>query len=202
MVPACWLCGCRGWVPQEGGQWPLSRRKLCPSSCLDARHFRSSLYVSGAFQATPQCWSSEGMSLCKSMCGFFKRNWLELQKFFHWLNSYCFLHPSTRTLVLGSWCEAGTPHFWDSPSEFLSSTYGCGTSLLHVSAPHNSLGGCVFINSAVVWVSFNLISDGSACWFYTLVVILKWLCKELICVYLYHHLDLKFLTPYSWFQTI
>ena len=80
MVPACWLCGCRGWVPQEGGQWPLSRRKLCPSSCLDARHFRSSLYVSGAFQATPQCWGSEGMSLCKSMCGFFKRNCLGLQK--------------------------------------------------------------------------------------------------------------------------
>ena len=29
----------------------LSRRKLFPSSCLDARHFSSSPYASGAFQA-------------------------------------------------------------------------------------------------------------------------------------------------------
>ena len=42
----------------ENGQYPLlaflSGRKLPPSSCLDARHFSSSLYVTGVFQvATP-----------------------------------------------------------------------------------------------------------------------------------------------------
>ena len=40
----------------EKGQWPLpaflSGRKLFPSSHLDARHFSSSLYDTGAFQAT------------------------------------------------------------------------------------------------------------------------------------------------------
>ena len=44
----------------EKGQWPLptflSQRKLSPSSCLDARHFSSSLYVTGVLQAATQCW--------------------------------------------------------------------------------------------------------------------------------------------------
>ena len=39
----------------EKGQWPLpaflSGTKLSPSSCFDARHFSSLLYVTGAFQA-------------------------------------------------------------------------------------------------------------------------------------------------------
>ena len=39
----------------ENRQWPLptslSGRKLSPSSCLDARHFRFSLCAPGAFQA-------------------------------------------------------------------------------------------------------------------------------------------------------
>ena len=39
----------------EKGQWPLptflSRRKLFPSSRLNARHFSSSLNATGAFQA-------------------------------------------------------------------------------------------------------------------------------------------------------
>ena len=40
----------------EKGQWPLpvfvSGRNLFPSFCLDARNFSSSLYATGAFQAT------------------------------------------------------------------------------------------------------------------------------------------------------
>ena len=39
----------------EKGQWPLpnflSWRKLFSSSCLDARHFSSSMYATGAIQA-------------------------------------------------------------------------------------------------------------------------------------------------------
>ena len=41
---------------------------------LDVRHFISSLYATGAFQADTWFWSSEGVSLSKSVCGFFKRN--------------------------------------------------------------------------------------------------------------------------------
>ena len=33
------------------------------------------------FEALPQCWSSCGVNLSKSVCGFFKRSCLGLQKF-------------------------------------------------------------------------------------------------------------------------
>ncbi|KAF6119961.1 hypothetical protein HJG60_010328 [Phyllostomus discolor] len=57
------------------GQWPLpaflSGRKLSPSSCLDDRHF--SFYMPLApFKLLSWCWSSEGVSLNKSMCGFLR----------------------------------------------------------------------------------------------------------------------------------
>ena len=40
--------------------------------------------------------------------------------------------------------------------------------------------------------SINSISDGSEWWlFYSLVIILMWLCEEVSCVYLCHHLDWK-----------
>ena len=49
-IPVAW------WEEgSEKGQWPLptflTGRKLSPSYHLDARHFSSSLYVTGAFQA-------------------------------------------------------------------------------------------------------------------------------------------------------
>ena len=69
----------------EKGQWPLptflSGRKPSTSSCLDARHFSSSLCATGAFQAATPSWSSEGVSLSKSMWEYFKRNCFRLQNF-------------------------------------------------------------------------------------------------------------------------
>ena len=61
-------------------QWTLP---TFPSerSCLDARHFSSSLYAAGAFQAATWGWCSEGLNLSKSLCGFFKGNCLGLQNF-------------------------------------------------------------------------------------------------------------------------
>ena len=59
----------------------LSGRKLSPGSCHDVRHVSSSLYSSAAFQADAPCWSSEGVSLSKPICGPFKRNCLEIQQF-------------------------------------------------------------------------------------------------------------------------
>ena len=51
---ALWFCG-GGGEASEKGQWHLptylSRRKLSPSSHLDARHYIFSLYATGAFQA-------------------------------------------------------------------------------------------------------------------------------------------------------
>ena len=52
-LPAGSVAVCR--EGSEKGQWPLtaflSGRKLSPSSHCDARHFSSSLYATGAFQA-------------------------------------------------------------------------------------------------------------------------------------------------------
>ena len=59
----------------------LFGRKLSPSSCLDARHLSSPCMPLVPFKLLPQCWSSEGVSLSKFMCGFFKWNCLGLQKF-------------------------------------------------------------------------------------------------------------------------
>ena len=121
MVPACSLC-----VSLEGGfekgtiasachsVW----RKLSPSSHLDARHFSSSSYAVGAFQvATPVLelkWSES-----KFMYGFFKRNYLCLQKFLPptqfplvlEASSYRESSSCTGTLGWGAWCGAETPHF-------------------------------------------------------------------------------------------
>ena len=54
MTPTCQLCS----FEEEGSEMRqrppptfLSRRKLSPGSCFDGRHFSSSLYATGAFQA-------------------------------------------------------------------------------------------------------------------------------------------------------
>ena len=111
------LCG----EGSEKGQCPLPTSlfgiKLPSSSCLYARHFSSSLYATGAFQAANPVLELRGGE-CKSVCRFFKWNCLGLQKFFYPLTSiHWFLQPEvmgtylrhTRTLVWGAWCGAGSP---------------------------------------------------------------------------------------------
>ena len=46
-----------------------------------------------SFKLLPWCWSSEGMSLSKSVCGFFKGNSWDSSRFFHQLNLCQFLQP-------------------------------------------------------------------------------------------------------------
>ena len=192
MAPTSQLCGSVG----EGfrkGQWPLrdflSGRKLSLGSCIDARHFSSSLYATGAFQLQLQYWRSEGVSLSKSVCWFFKRNCLVLQKFLPLTQSLLDFTarimgtylPGTGTLDWVVWCRTGTPWSSDILPKFSSTTCECGTSLFHISVPPNSLDGCGFFNSIVVRLPFNSISDVSEWWlFYILVVILMWLCEEVI----------------------
>ena len=55
MAPICQLCGSVVGEGSKKGQWLLpasvSEKKLSSSFCLDARHFSSSLYATGVFQA-------------------------------------------------------------------------------------------------------------------------------------------------------
>ena len=81
MAPACWLCGSVGGGFRKETIACLSLwKKVSPSSHLDARHFSSSLYAMPLvpFKLLPLCWSSEGVSLSKSVCGPVKSNCLGL----------------------------------------------------------------------------------------------------------------------------
>ena len=196
------------WVEgSEKGQWPafLSGRRLSPSSHLDNRHFTFSLFAIGAFQLLPECWSSGGVNLIKSLYGFFKRNCLGLQKFLPLNQSpLVFAARSYRDFSSwhwnpgwGAWSGAGTPCSWDIPPEFLSTTCGCGTSPFCISTQPTSLDGCSFLDvvttiSVVVRLPFNSISDSSEWWLiYISVVILMWLFEEANRVCLCHCLDWK-----------
>ena len=85
MPPACQLCGSVG-----GGlrKWsmalcpPFSLEESCPSALtllLDTSAPPCMPLL--PFKLLTQCWSSEVISLSKSICGFFKGNCLGFQKF-------------------------------------------------------------------------------------------------------------------------
>ena len=93
------------------------------------------------FKLLPQCLSSEGVNVSKSMCKPFKRHCLGLREF---------LSPTRALLVctarsngslsslhwspgLGGLIGAGTLSSRDNPPKFLAMTRGCGTSLFCVS---------------------------------------------------------------------
>ena len=93
------------------------------------------------FKLLLQCWNSEVGSLCKFMCGFFKRNCLRPQKFLHWLNSCWFLQseimgiylPATGTLEAGG----GLVCVWDSsPLRYPSWTFIHNTWMWQQSIQH------------------------------------------------------------------
>ena len=151
---------------------------LCPPFCLGENCPPATTLVPntsvppcmplGPFKLLPWCWISVGVSLSKSICGFFKRDCVGSRSFFHQLNSHWFLQPEvmgtylpdTGTLGWGALYGAITPHSQDIPPEFLSTTHGYGTNLFHISPPPSSLDGCDFFNSVVVRLPFNSTSDG------------------------------------------
>ena len=123
------------------------------------------------------------MSLSKPVCGFFKGNCLELQKFLPLTISAVFYRQKLWELIfLGLELWARGP------------VVGLGLlapkiSLLNFYPPHVDVGqaqcaspsltsvdGCGFFSSIVVGLPLNLFSDISERWlFYILVVILMWL---------------------------
>ena len=165
MAPAFQFCGSAHLSVWE---------KAVPQLSLDAWHFSSSPYAMVPLKQLPPCSSSERVSLSKFMCGFFKRDCLGLQKCLLLTQSLLVFAarimgayiPGTGTFCWETRCEAGSPHSWNIPLEFLSTTRGCGTSPFHDSAPPTGLDGCGLFNSVVVRLSFNSISDSSECWLF------------------------------------
>ena len=154
------------------------------------------------FKLLPQCWRSEGVSLCKFMCGFSKKNYLGLQKFPHWFNSCWSLQsevmgtylPGTGTL---SWRRSGVGLGLLAPEMVLLNFYPQHVDVATVhsaSPPLLQSDGCGFFNSIVVRIPFKCISDSSEWWvFCNLVVIFMWLCEKASHIYLCQHLPLYFL---------
>ena len=83
MAPACWLCGCvEGSERDNGLCLPFCLGESCaPALALMPDPTLSPCMPLVPFKLLPWCWSSEEVSLSKSMCGFLKRNYLGLQKF-------------------------------------------------------------------------------------------------------------------------
>ena len=84
------------WHPPERpvvreGRAQKKDNSLCPSFCLGESCAPAPALMPDTsdpshmplvpFKLLPQCWSSEGVSQSKTMCGFFKGNCLGLQKF-------------------------------------------------------------------------------------------------------------------------
>ena len=67
-LPALWLCGRRIQRRDNGLCLPFER-KLSPSSRLDARHFSSSPYATGAFQAAAPVLELRGRDPSESAGG-------------------------------------------------------------------------------------------------------------------------------------
>ena len=83
MAPACWLCGCWGRAQRRDNGFclPFCLRESCPPAPTLMPDTSVPPCMSLApFKLLHWCWSSEGVSLNKSVCGFFKGNCLRLQK--------------------------------------------------------------------------------------------------------------------------
>ena len=129
----------------EKGQWPpfalLPNTSVSPTMSLVS--FKQ---LPGAGAQRDWVWVGE------SVCGFFKKNCLGLQRFLPLTNPCWFLQtevlgtylPGIGKLGWGVWCGAGTLLFWDIPPKCLSTTCGCGTSLFHVSTLPANLDGFGF----------------------------------------------------------
>ena len=130
----------------------------------------------------PLHWSSEGVSLSRSVCRAFRRNCLHSRivclpqprpPLVFTVRSYgmgtCL--PHTGTLSFGAWCGAGhlyrDPLLARYPSQFLSPTHGCGTSPFCIFTPPTSLDVVSsLISSVIVGLPFSSVSDGSEWWLF------------------------------------
>ena len=116
---ALWLCGGRVQQRDNGLCWPFCFEESCPPApVLTPDTSVPPLMPWVPFKLLPQCWSSEGVILSKSICGFFKRNCLGLQEFLPLTQSLLgFAARSHRDLSSWQWNPGlgGLVGGWDSP---------------------------------------------------------------------------------------
>ena len=146
------------------------------------------------------CWSSEGVSRVSPRSGPLKRTAWNPSSFFYQLNPCWFLQsdimgtylPDTRTLGCGGAGMGLGPLIPEiSLQIFIHHMWVQNQPIPHL-CPSFQFWCGFFFNSVIAGLPFSSISDGSE-WllFYSLVVILMWLCEEASRVYLCLHLDQK-----------
>ena len=150
------------WHQPVGSVGAEFRKGPMASAHPNARHFSVSLYITGAFQAATLGAGAQREWLClgESICGFFKRNCLGLQKFL----------PPTHSPLYGlrSGWDSSLPRypFWI----FIHQTW-VRTILFCVCTTPTSLDGRGFFNSIVVRLPFHSISDSSEWWLLYILVV-------------------------------
>ena len=140
------------------------------------------------FELLPRCWSSEGVSLSKSLCRPFKRNCLGIRHCFLQPADMVTYHPGTRTLGWGAWCGPGTLCSLDISPDFYPPHVNVGPAVLCLSYQSQC---SFFFNSVFLGLPFSSISDGSEWWLFHSLVVILMLDEEVSCVYLHCHLDWK-----------
>ena len=151
MARVCWLCG-----SSHLSVWDKTVPQLlpwCQKLCfLPVCHWCLSRCYPSAGAQREWIWVS-------SYVGSLRGTAWDSSSFFHWLiQSPLVLQPEvigtylphTGMLNWGIWYGVRTPHSWDIPLKFLSTTRVCGTSPFHTSTPPTSLDGCGFFNSILV----------------------------------------------------
>ena len=201
MVPMCQLCGSVRGRFRKGTMisaclsvWEKAVSKLLPCQTLQFLPICLSMwkYLSNYYLGARAHREWDRVSLCVSSL---RKTALDSNSLFHPLDVTWFLRPEFMAIYCSGTgslgCGEGTLRSWNTPPEFLSTTYGCWASPFHISYPATSLDGCGFFNAVVVRLPFNSISYNFEWWmFYSLVIILKWLCEEVSPVCLRHHLQL------------
>ena len=115
---ALWLCEAKVQKRDNGFCLPLRLKESCPLAlALMPDTSVPPCMPLVPLKLLPQCWSSEGVSLSKSVCGFFKRNFLDSRSFFHCFNPCWFLQPEVMGTYLpgtGTLGWGGLVWGWDS----------------------------------------------------------------------------------------
>ena len=138
MALACWLCGSVGGRVQKRDNGSLltflSGRKLPPALSLMPDTSVPLCLPLVPFKLLLWCWSSQGVSLSNTVCGFFKRNSLGLQKF---------LVPTAFLLVFAARSYGDLPSWHWNPG-LGGPVVGLGItpeiSLLNFYSPHVDMG--------------------------------------------------------------
>ena len=131
----------------------------------------------------------------KSVCGPFTRNCQGVQQFLSSITSMPAGFCSQELwglifLVLEPWAEGPGVGLGTFAPEISILIFTCYFSVWDLHPSCQSQYG--FFNSVIVEIPFSSIYDISEWWlFYSLVVILTWLCKEASLVYLGRHLEQK-----------